>query len=138
MTVKVTDIASLEATKPCFLPVFVCPVTAGFPSPADDWLEDPLDFNELLIRRPAATFVLTVSGDSMSPTIADGDKLVVDRSLVARAGDIVVAAVAGDLTVKRLGDRCLIPDNSAYRPIDIGDDEELVIWGVVKHIIRSV
>lgn len=138
MNIRVTEIVPSSGFKPCYLPIFYCHVPAGFPSPADDWTEDPLDFNELLVSRPAATFVLTVAGDSMMPTIKNGDKLIVDRSLTPRKGQIVVAAVGGDLTVKRLWERSLLADNSDYQPILLGDDEELVIWGVVKHIIRSL
>lgn len=119
------------------LPFFICPVQAGFPSPADDWLETPLDINELLITRPAATYLLRVAGDSMTPTLEDGDLLVVDRSVNPRSGQIVVAAVAGDLTVKRLGRGRLEADNPSHPPIILQEDEELVIWGVVCHVIRS-
>lgn len=130
-------LVSLRAGISLPLPYFSCPVPAGFPSPADDWLECPLDINELLISRPAATYLLRVAGDSMTPTLEDGDLLVVDRSVNPRPGQIVVAAVAGDLTVKRLGRGRLEADNPAHPPIILQEDEELVIWGVVCHVIRS-
>ena len=124
------------------LPLYTSRIAAGFPSPADDHLEAPLDLNEHLVKHPAATFVVRVDGDSMAGAgIYAGDLLVVDRSLEAKSGSIVVAVVNGELTVKRLWmrNRCvrLVPENLAYRPIEIGDYSELVVWGVVAHVIRS-
>ena len=78
-------------------------VTAGFPSPAEQYVEPPLDLNELLVKRPAATYFVRVEGDSMTGEgIREGDLLVVDRSLTPADGDIIIAAVDGDFTVKRL------------------------------------
>ena len=124
------------------LPFYTSRIAAGFPSPADDHLEAPLDLNEHLIKHPAATFVVKVDGDSMiGAGIYSGDLLVVDRSLEAQSGHIVVAVVNGELTVKRLvierKRARLVPENPAYKPIEIKDDLELVIWGVVAHVIRS-
>ena len=98
--------------------------------------------NEHLIKHPAATFVVKVDGDSMiGAGIYSGDLLVVDRSLEAQSGHIVVAVVNGELTVKRLvierKRARLVPENPAYKPIEIKDGLELVIWGVVAHVIRS-
>lgn len=124
------------------IPLYGCSVRAGFPSPADDYIEMHLDLNAHLIKHPAATFFVTASGDSMSGAgIASGDMLVVDRSLEATHGKIVIAAINGELTVKRLsriGDKVqLLPENTHYKPIEITGDEELVIWGVVTHVIHS-
>ena len=124
------------------LPLYTSSIAAGFPSPADDHLEAPLDLNEHLIKHPAATFVVKVDGDSMiGAGIYSGDLLVVDRSLEAQSGHIVVAVVNGELTVKRLvierKRARLVPENPAYKPIEIKDGLELVIWGVVAHVIRS-
>lgn len=124
------------------LPLYTSHIAAGFPSPADDHLEAPLDLNERLVKHPAATFVVKVDGDSMTGAgIYNGDLLVVDRSLEAKSGSIVVAVVAGELTVKRLwmrGKRIrLMPENPAYQPIEICEGSDLVIWGVVAHVIRS-
>lgn len=126
--------------------VFRCPlygstVRAGFPSPADDYIETYLDLNSHLIKHPAATFFVIASGDSMTGAgIASGDMLVVDRSLEAVHGKIVIAAVNGELTVKRLSktaDRVqLLPENNHYQPIDITDEQDVVIWGVVTHVIH--
>ena len=124
------------------LRLYTSRVAAGFPSPADDHLEGPLDLNEHLVPHPAATFVVRVAGDSMTGAgIRDGDLLVVDRAREAKSGAIVVAVVDGELTVKRLrlgknGIR-LEPENPAYKPIVVRENAELVIWGVVAHAIRS-
>ncbi|CAI8412034.1 MAG: LexA repressor [SAR116 cluster bacterium MED-G04] len=125
------------------LPLFSCAVAAGFPSPADDHLEGSLDLNEYLINKPAATFFVRVSGDSMIKAgIHEDDILVVDRSIEPRQGRIVIAAVEGQLTVKRLdrkgGQTRLMPENDSYSPIVIADDNDMVIWGVVTSVIHKV
>ena len=127
---------------PSALPFFATAVQAGFPSPADDYQEGALDLNEHLIRRPAATFFLRVLGDSMTGAgIHSGDLLIVDRSLHPADGRIVIAAVDGELTVKRLSRRRghvrLMPENPRYQPIEIGDGQYLQIWGVVLHVVHS-
>ena len=124
------------------LPFFVTAVQAGFPSPADDYLESALDLNEHLIRHPAATFFLRVIGDSMvGAGIHSGDLLIVDRSIHPVDGRIVIAIVDGDLTVKRFsqqrGKVCLMSENPSYPPIKIRDGQNLQIWGVVLHVIHS-
>ena len=132
----------MAASAPCPLRLYACRVAAGFPSPADDHLEGPLDLNAHLVAHPAATFVVRVEGDSMvGAGIRDGDLLVVDRAREAKSGSIVVAVVDGALTVKRLrvgreGVR-LEAENPAYTPIAVRAGEELVVWGVVAHAIRS-
>ncbi len=137
---KARPVAFNAATLP--LPLYTSRIAAGFPSPADDHLEAPLDLNEHLVKHPAATFVVKVDGDSMTGAgIYNGDLLVVDRSLEAKSGSIVVAVVNGELTVKRLvierRRARLIPENPAYKPIEVRDGLDLVIWGVVAHVIRS-
>lgn len=123
------------------IPLLGCHVQAGFPSPADDYLEDIINLNDYLIPRPAATFFLRASGDSMEGVgIRTGDLLVVDKSITARHNQIVIAAVNGELTVKRLHKQKevkLMPANPKYLPIIITEDIQLVIWGVVLHIIHS-
>jgi DNA polymerase V len=119
------------------LPFFLSRVPAGFPSPADDYLE-----GELLIQHPAATFYVRLAGDSMmNAGLFDGDILVVDRAVTAGHGHIVVAVIDGDMTVKRLysqsGQVELRPENSAYKPIVFGEGRELVIWGVVIGSVRQ-
>jgi len=117
-------------------------VAAGFPSPAGDYLEAPLDLNELLIPHPASTFFIRAGGESMSgASIQDGDLLIVDRSLQTRHKDIVVAVVDGEFTVKRyvtdINGKRLIPANNEYKPIVITADNELEIWGVVTYVIHK-
>ena len=124
------------------LPVFSSKVQAGFPSPADDYIEGYLDLNSKFIRHPSATFVLQATGDSMVEAgIFSGDWLLVDRSIEATDGRIVIAAVNGELTVKRLsrkqGRVQLLPANSKFKPIDISDDSEMVIWGVVTLVLHE-
>lgn len=124
------------------IPLYASKVQAGFPSPADDYVECSLDLNKELIRHPSATFILIAAGDSMIDAgIHPGDKLIVDRSVEAVDGKIVIAALAGELTVKRLsrrGNRVqLLPANPKFKPIDISEESELVIWGVVMHIIHT-
>jgi DNA polymerase V len=124
------------------LPFFLSRVPAGFPSPADDYLESELDLNELLIQHPAATFFVRLAGDSMvNAGLFDGDILVVDRAEPASHGRIVVAVIDGDMTVKRLysqGARVeLRPENPAYTPIVFDEGRELVIWGVVIGSVRQ-
>ena len=116
-------------------------VPAGFPSPADDYVEKRLDINEHLVRHPAATFLFDVTGDSMMLAgILDGDKVVVDRSIEPADRHIVVALVRGERTLKRLfrrGTRVeLRPENPAYKPIVFNDGDELEIWGVVVGVVR--
>jgi DNA polymerase V len=132
---------SVQARTRLPLPLYLTPVSAGFPSPAEDYLERALDLNELCIAHPAATFYVRASGDSMRDAgIKSGDILVVDRAVEARPGKIVIAAVDGELTVKRL--RCLdgrlflAPENPAYRSIEVHPETCFEIWGVVTFIIH--
>lgn len=109
---------------------------AGFPAPGDDLLEKPLDINDLLIENPTATFFVKVEGDSMEGAkIFSGDILVVDRSVAPTSGKIVVAAVYGEMVVKRLRitkERTeLISEQEGYEPILINNNEDCFIWGVV-------
>ena len=123
-------------------PLYACSVRAGFPSPADDYIEMHLDLNSYLIKHPAATFFVTAAGDSMiGAGIAAGDMLVVDRSLEAVHGKIIIVVINGELSVKRLsrtaGRVMLLSENDKYKPIEIADAEELIIWGVVTHVIHT-
>ena len=125
------------------LPLYSSKVRAGFPSPGDDYIETYLDLNKRYVQNPAATFFVIASGDSMTNAhIHEGDMLLVDRSLEATHGKIVIAAINGELTVKRLscikGRVQLLPENEKYKPIDITDEQDLVIWGVVKHIMKDL
>jgi DNA polymerase V len=116
-------------------------VSAGFPSPAEDYIEGKLDLNLHLIKNPAATFYVRVSGDSMTGAgIHSGDLLVVDRSLDAVSGRVVIAVLHGELTVKRLfveGERLILKaENDSYEPIEVKEPQELSIWGVATSVIH--
>src|SRR5678815_4020318 len=124
------------------LPVFLGRLPAGFPSPADDYIEGKLDLNRHLIKHPAATFFVRVTGDSMTGAgIHSGDLLIVDRSLEAIDGNVIVAALDGDLTVKRLSKRdqtiLLLPANTHYQPIEIQSQQSFEVWGVVTNVIHA-
>lgn len=116
-------------------------IAAGFPSPASDYLEPGLDLNDYLVPNKAASFLFTVAGDSMAGAgIMDGDKVVVDRSVNAVHGKIVVAVINEEYTLKRLfhfnGKPELRSENAAYRPIRMEEGSELTIWGVVVGLVR--
>ena len=118
------------------LPLDAVKVSAGFPSPAADYEDKRLDINEYLVRNPVSTFFFPVEGDSMQGAeIFEGDILVVDRSVRARHGHIVVAFVNGERLVKRLHRRAgrvaLVAENPSYPTLEIQDGLELEVWGVV-------
>jgi DNA polymerase V len=125
------------------VPLFPLRVPAGFPSPADDYAEESLDFNRLLVADPPVTVAMRVTGDSMiGAGILDGDLIVVNRGLVARPGDVVVAILDGEFTVKRLkktgrSSYALVPENPDYPAIYLDDASELTVLGVVVHAIHS-
>jgi DNA polymerase V len=140
---RISEIETLLFNKKTnLLPLYASKVQAGFPSPADDYIERYLDLNSEYIKHPAATFLVTATGDSMIDAgISSGDVLIVDKSLEAVDGAIVIAAVDGELTVKRLSrknDRVqLLPANPKYHPIDITDEQDMVIWGVVTLVLHK-
>ncbi len=125
------------------IPFYASRVAAGFPSPADDHVENHLDLNQHLVQRPSATFFVRVEGDSMiNVGIHEDDILIVDRSIEPTNGRIVIAAVNGELTVKRLEIQQkrlrLLPENPRYSPLEITEEIEFTIWGVVVHVIHSL
>jgi DNA polymerase V len=129
--------------RPLRLPLAASTVAAGFPSPADDYIDVGIDLNEALIRHPSSTFFLRVSGDSMIEAgIQHGDLLVVDRSLEPRPGLIVVAVLDGAFTLKRLvrhhGRLRLEAANSAYPPLELHHCGDVQIWGVAIHVIHAL
>lgn len=133
--------AVIDPESKAAIPFMLSNAPAGFPSPADDYIENTLDLNEYLIANPVATFMMRVSGDSMiGAGINDKDVLIVDRSKEPLSGKIVVAVLDGELTVKRLKKSgkgyLLVPENPDYRPIKVQGEQELVIWGVVTGIVR--
>lgn len=116
-------------------------VTAGFPSPADDYLEEKLDLNRYLIKNPSSTFYVRVEGISMiGAGIYPKDMLIVDRSLKAKHNDIIIALVEGEFTVKRLSIQknkvLLLPENARYKPIDV-TETDFQVWGVVTYVIHN-
>jgi DNA polymerase V len=118
-------------------------VQAGFPSPGEELDTSPLDTNQLLVRNPAATFFMRVTGNSMQDTgIYDGDIVVIDKSLHPQEGDIVVAVLNGAYTLKRLrkkgGVVRLQAENKQFADILINEGDELTIWGVVTFTLRAL
>ena len=139
---SIDAIFELEQKTKAIRPLFTCGVSAGFPSPADEHIDRKLDLNELLIQHPAATFFVRVAGDSMQEAgINHGDILVVDRSLEAASGKIVIAIVNGELTVKRFvqtATSCqLVAANPQYPPVAITTDTDFRVWGVVTSVIHQ-
>jgi len=125
------------------IPYVISKVSAGFPSPADDYLEKILSIDKLLIKNQASTFLIRVGGDSMiNIGIYEGDILIIDRSLDAKNKDIVIASIFDELTVKRLifdiqGNPQLKAENPLYSNIEIKNKEDLIIWGVVTSVIHQ-
>lgn len=138
------DNTSAYKTVPAVLcPLYICKVSAGFPSPADDYMEQTISLDAQFIRHPTATFFVKAGGDSMIKAgIHEGDTLIVDRSLTAKTGSIVIAVIDGHLTVKRLqyeGETVLLcSENDAYKPIKVYKESDLVLWGVVTYVIHAV
>lgn len=125
------------------VPLYSSTIRAGFPSPADDYIETMLDLNEHLIKHPAATFFVRASGESMvNAGIHSGDILIVDRSIEATHGKVIIAALNGELTVKRLsrqnGQVKLVAENPDFPDIDITEEYNVVIWGVVTNVIHNL
>ena len=118
-------------------------ISAGFPSPADDFKEIRISLDKELVKNKSATFYARVSGESMvGAGLDDGDLLVIDRSLDPESGKIAVCFVDGEFTVKRIKkeeDRLyLMPENKKYKRIEIREENELIIWGVVEYVIKKV
>ena len=133
-------VPSASAVPP--MPYFPQGIAAGFPSPADDYLQKKLSLDEYVVKHPAATFFAHVQGDSMrDANLSDGDLLVIDRAEVAQHKSIVVAVLNGEFVVKRLhkrnGELKLLSENKAYAPIEITEGMDFEIWGVVSHIIHK-
>jgi DNA polymerase V len=136
------DFYSLATTVDIKVPLYASAVSAGFPSPADDYLELSLDLNKYLIKHPAATFYVRVKGDSMiNAGIHDGDLLIVDKSVEPENDDVVVCVINGEFTVKRLkkvnGEIYLIPENSHYQAVKISENMDFQVWGVVTYTIHQ-
>lgn len=119
-------------------------ISAGFPSPADNFLEEPLNLHELVVKNPTATFFIRVIGDSMQDAgISSGDIIVVDRSLTPKEGKIVVAVIDGEFTVKSIhftsqGRIVLNPANPSYPALNVNEGSDFQVWGVVSYVIHKV
>lgn len=142
MKCTVWGIFTPNLTRKLARPLIASRVPAGFPSPAEDYVEGRIDLNKDLIRHPLATFYVRVIGDSMETLICSGDLLIVDRMTETIDKDIVVARVGSDLCVKRLrilddGVILLCSENINYQPIKIGLEDDFEIWGKVIHSIQS-
>tara|TARA_B100000965_G_scaffold327144_1_gene289843 strand:+ start:243 stop:758 length:516 start_codon:yes stop_codon:yes gene_type:complete len=125
------------------IPLYGDRVAAGFPSPADDYLEDKIDLNQYLVKHPASTFLVRASGNSMiNAGIFPNDILVVDKSIKAENGNVVIAIIDGELTVKRYIKKrssvVLQPENEDYEPIELNGKSEAQIWGVVTSVIHDL
>lgn len=139
----VQAILDVSAATNAAVPLFDATAECGFPSPADDYLDRPLDFNELLIANPAATFAVRMAGESMTGAgIFPGDIAVVDRSRTPTSGCIVLALVDGGFTVKRYrrqGDQVVLQaENPAFPDRVISAEQSFEVWGVVTHSIRML
>jgi len=118
-------------------------VSAGFPSPANDFMENNIDLNKELCKNPLATFYIKVNGNSMiNAGINNNDILIVDRSLEPQNNKIAVCFIDGEFTVKRIktDKDCvyLMPENERYQPIKVTDENELIIWGIVTYVIKNM
>ena len=137
------DFYSVDKTAFENIPLFEGSVSAGFPSPADDFKETRISLDRELVKNKEATFYARVSGDSMvGAGLDDGDLLVIDRSLNPENGKIAVCLVDGEFTVKRIKKEknklYLMPENKKYKPIELKEENELIIWGVVEYVIKKV
>lgn len=136
------EIFSPEINEPLFISVSDSPVHAGFPSPAENIIENKLDLNKLLVKNPSSTFFAKVSGDSMiDDGVDDGDILVIDKSVTPYDGAIAVCYLDGEFTLKRVrfmdGFILLVPSNSKFKSIKVNKDNEFLVWGVVRFIIKK-
>lgn len=118
-------------------------ISAGFPSPAEDFLELTIDLNKELVKHPSTTFYGKVKGESMQDAgFSDGDILIIDKSLQPTDGKIAVCFIDGEFTVKRIktGKDCiwLIAENKKYNPIKVTKDNDFIVWGIVTNIIKKV
>lgn len=139
---KVFDFYAPDFSTELELPYVDVGISAGFPSPADDFIELTIDLNRELIKHKDSTFFAKVKGDSMKNAgIFDGDLLIIDKSLEPQDGKIAICQIDGDFTVKRIkkenGVVWLIAENEDYKPIKVTEENELMIWGIVIHSIKT-
>jgi DNA polymerase V len=142
MTDRVVHSGKCVTSEVVSLPLYASRPAAGFPAPGDDMVEKTLDLNDLLITHKASTFFVRVEGDSMEGAgIFSGDILVVDKAVLPQSGSIVVAAVYGELVVKRYSMQSNVPqlvsENVAYAPISVAEADDVYVWGVVTGSVRQ-
>lgn len=141
-TTNLLDIYSASTEINLTLPLIDKGISAGFPSPAQDFIDIAIDLNKELIKNPSATFYGRVKGESMKDVgINNGDLLVIDKSLEPKDGKIAVCYIDGDFTIKRIKideDCCwLIAENIDYKPIKVTAENEFIVWGIVVHVIKT-
>ena len=139
---KNIDFYSTDTTTHVEIPLVDEGISAGFPSPAQDFLDMSIDLNKELIKNPVSTFYGRVKGDSMTDLgIDNGDLLIIDKSLEAQNGKIAVCFIDGEFTVKKIKFEkdylWLIPANKKYKPIKVTQENDFIIWGIVIHVIKS-
>jgi DNA polymerase V len=139
---KELEIFESDTSSRLELPLFQTGISAGFPSPADDYIEGRIDLNVELIKNPSATFFGRVNGDSMiNAGIGNGDLIIVDKSVEPRENSIVVCIIDGEFTVKRFkkikGEYFLCPENEKYKPIKINSENDFRVWGTVTYSIKK-
>lgn len=139
---KTVEIFRMHIGTSLKLPLAEDGVSAGFPSPADDFLDLSIDLNEEYIRNKSATFFARVKGDSMKDAgISEGDLLIVDKSLEPKNNKIAVCFIDGEFTVKRITIEkdliWLVAENKRYAPIKVTKDNDFIIWGIVTNVIKS-
>ena len=141
-TTTILDFYTPDFSTELELPYVDVGISAGFPSPADDFIELTIDLNRELIKHKDSTFFAKVKGDSMKNAgIFDGDLLIIDKSLEPQDGKIAICQIDGDFTVKRIKKEndvvWLIAENEDYKPIKVTEENELMIWGIVIHSIKT-
>lgn len=138
---KTQIIQAADNTGQMKLPLFAERASCGFPSPAENYVEEKLDLNEYLIKSPSSTYFIRAQGDSMYDSIQNEDLLIVDKSLTPRHGDIIIAALNGEFLVKQYITKqnaiWLYPFNENYKPIHISGEEDFSCFGVVIHAVHS-
>lgn len=140
---NITQIQPIQISPPIQFSLISSSISAGFPSPADDFVDTQLDLNKYLIKHPAATFFVRVSGNSMEKAgIFSEDILIVDRSLDPHNDAIIIAALNGELTVKRLkivkNRLFLISEKEGYSSVEITEDSDFKVWGVVTSVVHRI
>lgn len=137
------EIFSADTSTTVSLPFVESGISAGFPSPADDFLDISIDLNKEYVKNPSTTFYGRVKGDSMiNAGLNDGDLLIIDKSLEPIDGKIAVCFIDGEFTVKRIKIEkdivWLVAENEKYKPIKVTSDNDFLIWGIVTTVIKSV